>query len=79
MKRRERLLNRLTSWSVVVCVFGGRPAFVLAQNPSGVKVQLADRGVSITTLYGGVVPGLRIRVSQAARVISRDVTRHLCR
>jgi porin len=58
MKRREQLLNRLTSWSVVVCVLAGRPAFVLAQNPSGVKEQLADRGVSITTLYGGVVSGL---------------------
>jgi hypothetical protein len=58
MKRSDRVLNRITSWSVVLCVLANRPASVLAQNPSGVKEQLADRGMSITTLYGGVLSGL---------------------
>jgi porin len=52
------VLNRVTSWSVAICVLAGSPVSVLAQNPSGVKEQLADRGVTITTLYGAVLSDL---------------------
>jgi porin len=51
-------MNRITSWSVAVCVLAGSPVSVLAQNPSGVKEQLADHGVAITTLYGAVLSGV---------------------
>jgi porin len=52
------VLNRVTSWSVALCVLAGSPLSVLAQNPSGVKEQLADHGVTITTLYGAVLSGV---------------------
>ena len=39
-------------------MLAGSPVSVLAQNPSGVKEQLADRGVTITTLYGAVLSDL---------------------
>ena len=52
------MLNRVTSWSVALCVLAGTPVSVLAQNQSGVKEQLADRGVTLTTLYGAVLSGL---------------------
>jgi porin len=55
MRRRERVLNRVTWWSVALGVVVACPVPVLAQNPSGVKEQLADRGVTITTLYGAVL------------------------
>ena len=58
MKRRERVLSRVTSWSVVLCVLAGRPVFALAQNRSGVKEHLADRGVTITPQYGAVLSDL---------------------
>jgi hypothetical protein len=45
------------SWSLAAYVAGG-PVSVLAQNQSGVQQQLADRGVTITTLYGAVLSGL---------------------
>jgi porin len=47
----------VTSWSVVI-LLGGSPVSVLAQNPSGVNEQLADRGVTITTTYGAVLSNL---------------------
>jgi len=43
---------------VVICVLGGSPVSVLAQNASGAKEQLADRGVTITTTYGAVLSNL---------------------
>jgi len=58
MRRRERVLNRVTSWSVALCMLAGTPVSVLAQNQSGVQEQLADRGVTLTTLYGAVLSGL---------------------
>jgi len=58
MKRHERVLNRVTSWSVALCVLVCSPVSLLAQNPSGVKERLADHGVTITTLYGAVLSDL---------------------
>jgi len=48
-------LNRVISWSVALCVLAGSPVSVCAQNPSGVKEQSADRGVTIATVYGAVL------------------------
>ena len=58
MRVRKRRLNGAASWSLAVCVLAGRPVSVLAQNESGVQEQLADRGVTITTLYDAVLSGL---------------------
>jgi len=58
MKRHERALNRVTWWSAALCVLVSNPVSLLAQNPSGVKEQLADRGVTISTLYGAVLSGV---------------------
>jgi len=58
MKYREQVSNRVVLWSVALCVLVSCPVSLLAQNPSGVKEQLADHGVTITTLYGGVLSGL---------------------
>jgi porin len=54
---RERVSNRVVSWSVALCVLVSCPVSLLAQNPSGGE-PLADHGVTITTLYGGVLSGL---------------------
>jgi len=58
MKSREQVSNRVVAWSVALCVLAGRPVSVLAQNPSGVKERLADRGVTITPLYGAALSEL---------------------
>jgi porin len=55
---RKRLLNGVASWSVACCVLAGSPVSALAQDPSGVQEPSADRGVTITTLYGAVLSGL---------------------
>jgi len=51
-------LNRVISWTVALCVLAGSPVSVCAQNPSDVKEQLADRGVTIATVYGAVLSGV---------------------
>ena len=55
--RNRTLSNRVISWSVVVCALASGPS-VLAQNASGVREQLADRGVTIATTYGALLSGV---------------------
>ena len=66
----SRRLNPVTCWSVAICVLGGSPISVLAQNASGVKEQLADRGVAITLGEPALTAETALEVTYLAQIAS---------
>ena len=58
MTRRKLRVHGAACWGVIAYMLAGGAVSVGAQSPFEVQQQLADRGVTITTLYGGVLSGL---------------------